>query len=588
MERKPVHMTVLCQILRNVDNVDFDKVNSKLCELSPDYSDDGDTRKIAYTINGKRYSIKTGRFIKKRLRGIIDLTDLEVQTIAAEINVELHGRIIEVHTGKKVYEKYKSLGINSCMANGKVPPHHFEVYEQNEAVVSLAVCYTSGGAARCLIWNAKDINNQSVTVYDRRYGSCEKAKSELLSWCKAQGYKDAYNCTDYYHVDVKAAYDKYPYIDTFCYMNETKTRLYNRQTNEVVWSARSTSGLVSKVNVKHERSMSSGRRIGAWTEPELQYNCDCEERGIEDQCLHEGYYVCDDCGEHIGEDDLHNSSFNYQVTMCASCFENHYEQCCSCGDWIEHHESLIAQDYIYRTDCYCESFTTCDCCDESVSNDYVVWVERDDRNMCEYCYDEHYHECACCNEHFHDEELTNVEFVHGEEQVCEECFNRHDYCDVCDEFMDDCVELTDNSIVCPKCHPDGPENPNQLGFKFGGKYWETDTEYRHHARLVKIVYPQGRLTHENACDLIAATMADLPELKLESKFGWKHSISNWSTTDMEIVKGPLDIMWPRDPDTDGMIRRGRLIAIPGGKERWIEYGKNVRWQNLAPPSVGTS
>jgi len=510
MERKPVHMTVLCQILRNVDNVDFDKVNSKLCELSPDYSDDGDTRKIAYTINGKRYSIKTGRFIKKRLRGIIDLTDLEVQTIAAEINVELHGRIIEVHTGKKVYEKYKSLGINSCMANGKVPPHHFEVYEQNEAVVSLAVCYTSGGAARCLIWNAKDINNQSVTVYDRRYGSCEKAKSELLSWCKAQGYKDAYNCTDYYHVDVKAAYDKYPYIDTFCYMNETKTRLYNRQTNEVVWSARSTSGLVSKVNVKHERSMSSGRRIGAWTEPELQYNCDCE------------------------------------------------------------------------------SFTTCDCCDESVSNDYVVWVERDDRNMCEYCYDEHYHECACCNEHFHDEELTNVEFVHGEEQVCEECFNRHDYCDVCDEFMDDCVELTDNSIVCPKCHPDGPENPNQLGFKFGGKYWETDTEYRHHARLVKIVYPQGRLTHENACDLIAATMADLPELKLESKFGWKHSISNWSTTDMEIVKGPLDIMWPRDPDTDGMIRRGRLIAIPGGKERWIEYGKNVRWQNLAPPSVGTS
>ena len=98
---------------------------------------------------------------------------------------------------------------------------------------------------------------------------------------------------------------------------------------------------------------------------------------------------CVECSEQFDENDCSNTSSSESV--CASCYEDCYYTCDSCGD-VDH------VDYSYRSPSegyYCEccrdnSFSYCDDCEEPVWHDDQMETE-DGSYVCESCYNDNFH-----------------------------------------------------------------------------------------------------------------------------------------------------------------------------------------------------
>ena len=125
-----------------------------------------------------------------------------------------------------------------------------------------------------------------------------------------------------------------------------------------------------------------------------------------------GFELCDHCGEWIAPGDADavriagNAFCNYE---CAH--EAGFEQCQNCGEWVDADYATMPRNVqgdilgVYCSD-DCASndgFTQCDDCGDWVSNDDAV-TTHDDRDICEECYDRHYHYCEGCGEVYHDDE----------------------------------------------------------------------------------------------------------------------------------------------------------------------------------------
>lgn len=95
----------------------------------------------------------------------------------------------------------------------------------------------------------------------------------------------------------------------------------------------------------------------------------------------------------------------------------HDVKCIKCEDtFIYDHESMMCEDCLENN-----GYVRCGDCGEMIRLDDAIYIDSEDRYICEHCYEEYYTTCAECGEVFHNDDI-----YYDEERdcyLCSECYN---------------------------------------------------------------------------------------------------------------------------------------------------------------------
>lgn len=150
-----------------------------------------------------------------------------------------------------------------------------------------------------------------------------------------------------------------------------------------------------------------------------------EEHSIADTIDHCTYYVCEDCGCTIDEEDV---VWINGEPYCRDCC--HW--CSWCEEYHRGHETYV-RNYGYVCDrCLDYHFTYCECCEAYVREEDAYYIECEDRYVCESCLQEHYTRCDDCEEYFPNEDIVYC----NDRNLCEACYD--EYIDEEDEDEEIC------------------------------------------------------------------------------------------------------------------------------------------------------
>ena len=140
--------------------------------------------------------------------------------------------------------------------------------------------------------------------------------------------------------------------------------------------------------------------------------------------------------------------------------------CDNCGCHINDDQSFYVEGHgEFCEDCYCDRFSTCECCSESCENDEMAEVEtgRDyPEYWCEHCRDRRATLCSDCGTYHSDSNSPCTEIYNTGEYVCSNCLESGDY-SVCDEcadwhtadYVQNVVTANDGELcLCEDCAPD--------------------------------------------------------------------------------------------------------------------------------------
>ena len=203
----------------------------------------------------------------------------------------------------------------SCMNRVSCQPY-LDIYAKNPKQIQLAVLMQGGlVAARALVWDKK--------YYDRIYSADNYTMDLLREHCEFAGLIDCYEKRGRIDIELsRVAFDSYPYIDTFCYIDMDNSCACNY-------------------------------------EPDGHYRACCSQHGTYDE--HNGERdSCAGCGEYIGDDYYHIGGDTY-CSDCV-CYSERYDEhilrtgavyCEGDDDYINIGDShrLYNGDYAYYKDC---------------------------------------------------------------------------------------------------------------------------------------------------------------------------------------------------------------------------------------------
>lgn len=109
---------------------------------------------------------------------------------------------------------------------------------------------------------------------------------------------------------------------------------------------------------------------------------DCKQEMLDNGDI----YYCDECGDYACGDDFIWME-NLGIGVCQSCFDNHYTECCVCGEYMTQNNSYSNDNGdSYCEQCYYDRYTTCDACDCEIHRDDACY--DDYGTYCEECYEE--------------------------------------------------------------------------------------------------------------------------------------------------------------------------------------------------------
>ena len=137
--------------------------------------------------------------------------------------------------------------------------------------------------------------------------------------------------------------------------------------------------------------------------------------------------------------------------------------CASCGCSVHDDECYYAGDENYCADCYCEIFTTCECCSEDIVSEDTVYIRDIDVSVCEDCSRRHYNvvQCEHCNDNF-ERAYIEIEWYY----ICNSCAEsiNYDTCADCEEsfYPDNLTQHSNGNYYCEDCLPDEPEDEIEL------------------------------------------------------------------------------------------------------------------------------
>jgi hypothetical protein len=146
--------------------------------------------------------------------------------------------------------------------------------------------------------------------------------------------------------------------------------------------------------------------------------------------------ICIECGYTHDEGDNINCCREYHGMECADCgceldederiYVNGEYYCRDCVSYCDY-----CHDYHRQTSYYipgrgidvCEScfesyYTTCEYCEENIDRDDARWVESEDGHVCDSCIDEHYFYCDGCNEYYRNEDMHRLD----DRELCDYCY----------------------------------------------------------------------------------------------------------------------------------------------------------------------
>ena len=113
-------------------------------------------------------------------------------------------------------------------------------------------------------------------------------------------------------------------------------------------------------------------------------------------------------------------------------------------DFIEE----VGEEFMEEEKFYCD-----DCGEEVESQEDLIYIESEDRYVCQSCFDDHYYTCEDCGEVIHSD---NVHWVGScdDRAVCDSCIDDYLYCDDCGHYYpSDEVEYheEDDAYYCYDC-----------------------------------------------------------------------------------------------------------------------------------------
>ena len=131
--------------------------------------------------------------------------------------------------------------------------------------------------------------------------------------------------------------------------------------------------------------------------------------------------------------------------------------CEDCGCVIEYED-----DEIWVGDCcYCRDCVAyCDICGEYHRGE-STYIERDNVDVCEYCFSEYYHVCRECGDYIHNDDAYYC--ADGDYYICPDCFeDSYMTCPECGEiFPVEDMQEYDTNWVCQDCYETLAENEEE-------------------------------------------------------------------------------------------------------------------------------
>jgi len=283
----------------------------ELTELKADLPANGAKYMISYTTGEKRYSCKTGRFIRKFFGEWFD--DQGILNAGKEINAELWAAAAEVKllSGEDIRDFYNDAnsGIESCMSHDHCGPY-LDIYVHNPDAIQLAT-FKSGTkhAARALVWTI-----DGIRYMDKTYYTSDLAYQALKTWRKENNLKPKDDLWDGSGVsvelslnpDIDIAEHLFPYTDSFIHMDiidEGHIKLSTK--SESKFYLESTSGGPHIMKCKE-----CGDITGTYDSYKDSYYCR--------DCFNKLFIKCGYCGKAVPKSDIkkHGSSL-----YCDKCDE---------------------------------------------------------------------------------------------------------------------------------------------------------------------------------------------------------------------------------------------------------------------------
>lgn len=141
-----------------------------------------------------------------------------------------------------------------------------------------------------------------------------------------------------------------------------------------------------------------------------------------EQCLIDLYYICEDCGGYIHQDDDEYIVTAHDAIICQSCYDDNYHTCYECGQTYHYHDITIINSTPVCDNCRDVDYFSCDRCDEWEHYDNAS-TTADGDTVCEYCLSNHYTECVRCGEYHRNDELY---LISEGNYVCPNCLDEDD------------------------------------------------------------------------------------------------------------------------------------------------------------------
>lgn len=224
-----------------------------------------------------------------------------------------------------------------------------------------------------------------------------------------------------------------------------------------------------------------------------------------DECFHDYYGICDECGECFTLDD---GEYDDRIFICDECYrENSWGRCEHCGQLF--HEEDMTQ-----------------------TEDSECW-------FCSDCLHNECQQCDDCRRWFEYDEG----FQHdGDTSVCDSCYRDSWYrCDDCENLvhMDD-VRMRNDTPYCEDCDPgdadDEDDRIHNYGYKPDGIFHRTDADLRTPKKLFLGV--ENEFSHECWDDFYSNLDA------FTSIFGWDEE-DFYLKSDSSLERGFEMVSHPR-------------------------------------------
>ena len=318
----------------------------------------GDTDKISYwdEARQKRYSCKTGRFLKKFWP---ELNDGAVELVAADINTELFAEAescVKLLEGEDIREAYfDCVGGGSCMTHDYTQKY-LDIYVDHPDRCKLTVAEVTKGnkiqTARALYWicdrvklvtrpdkrkdEIKVVSEKSFKYGDRIYYTSPEARNVLRAWHNEhadltyrQHFNQGENPPGGHIQDICVPFTKWPdywpYFDSFRFVTQEGQKLF-----------------ISSPVTCYEACSTEGDLFGF--SEERHYCCYCDERATDVEefdgdywcsgCANEYLIYCDHCENRVHIDNT-CSLHILGISVCEDCRSTYFERCDYCGEYFE-------------------------------------------------------------------------------------------------------------------------------------------------------------------------------------------------------------------------------------------------------------